>query len=213
MRPRTLVAAGVATAALVTAGTVMALYGPARAPSVAPAPSAPATVEISACGLPGTPGVEGAASATWTVDADMTMPVSPTDGPGVRTQAGPWSCFAHTQSGAVLAGYVIAVRSTGAQDWQAVVREQTMPGPGQAVLLGSVPNTGSIPAPKGFEVAAFDPSRATIRYRLSTAGGEFSCTTDVQWSAGDWRLVLLDDGSNSSGCTRGVPDAFTPWGP
>jgi hypothetical protein len=106
------------------------------------------------------------------------------------------------------------MRSTGlAQDWQAVVREQTMPGPGQAVLLGAVPNSPNVVTPRGYDLAAYDQDRATIRYRLSTATGDFSCTTDVRWSAGDWRLMLGDDGSTSSGCVRGVPDAFTPWGP
>lgn len=100
-----------------------------------------------------------------------------------------------------------------ADDRDAVVRQQTIPGPGQAVLLGSVANPQSIETPRGFEIAAYSPDAATIRYRLDTASGDFACTTDVRWSSGDWRLLVGDDGSTSSGCVQGVPDQFTPWGP
>ena len=216
MRRRVLVVAGASAAvALAVAGGVAYSRpdAPSAAPGTAPAPSA--AVE-SACGLSGTPGdgTQGAAAATWAEVSGWPLPTSTTDGPGTRTPTGPWSCFTHTPSGAVLAGYVIAMRSTGlADDWRAVVREQTIPGPGQAVLLGSVPNTPDVVTPRGYDLAAYDESRATIRYRLSTATGEFSCTTDVRWSDNDWRLVLGDDGSTSSGCARGVPEAFTPWGP
>jgi len=62
-------------------------------------------------------------------------------------------------------------------------------------------------------VAAYSPDAATVRYRLQNNGDDYSCDMDVRWSDGDWRLVLGDDGSTASGCVRGVPDTFTPWGP
>lgn len=149
--------------------------------------------------------------------AGWSLPTSATDGPGVRTPTGVWSCFAHTQSGAVLSAYTIALLGGGlAQDWRTVVQQQTMPGPGQGVLLGSVPNTPTdmITTPRGFDIAAYTADRATVRYRLAAKGQDYACTLDVQWSGGDWRLVLADDGGTSSaGCVRGVPDTFTPWGP
>lgn len=131
----------------------------------------------------------------------------------MRTDKGPWSCYTRTRSGAVLAGYVIALRIGLADDREAVIREQTMPGPGQDVLLASVPNSSEVVTPGGFDIAAYSADASTIRYRLATGNGEFTCTTDVRWSDGDWRLVVGDDGSTSSGCVRGVPDEFTPWGP
>lgn len=181
-------------------------------PSTPPPPLA----AESSCGLTGTPGEDaaGASAASWTEVAGWALPISNTDGPGRRTETGPWSCFTRTPSGAVLAGYVISMRANGlADDWRTVVRQQTVPGPGQEVLLSSVPNSSSIVTPRGFSVASYDPERSTIRYRLSTNSGDYSCTTDVRWSDGDWKLVLGDDGSTSSGCARGVPDNFTSWGP
>jgi len=181
-----------------------------------PAAPAPAPAIESACGLPGTAGegTGGATAATWTDVAGWSLPTSASDGPGRRDKRGPWSCFTRTPSGAVLAAYVIPMRIGGlADDWQAVVREQTVPGPGRDVLLASVPNSQEVETPRGFSIAAYSPESATVRYRLDAASGSYACTTDVRWSGGDWRLVVGDDGSTSSGCVRGVPDTFTPWGP
>ena len=215
MRRRTAVVAGSAAVALALVGTVtgVALTG-AGSPTSEPAPVPPpfASVE-SACGLEGSEGTEGAISVTWTDVAGRPLPTSRTDGPGVQTERGPWSCYARTEAGAVLAGYVIAMRVGLADDRAAVIREQTLPGPGQDVLLASVPNSSEVVTPRGFAVAAYSSEASTIRYRLSTAAGEYSCTTDVRWSDGDWRLVVGNDGSTSSGCERGAPDKFTPWGP
>lgn len=157
--------------------------------------------------------MEGATAVTWTDVAGRPLPTSSTDGPGIRDPRGPWSCFTRTEAGAVLAGYVIAMRIGLADDRAAVIREQTMPGPGQDVLLATVPNSSGITVPRGFDVAAYSEDRSTIRYRLSLNDSEYTCTTDVRWSDGDWRLVVGDDGSTSSGCVRGVPTEFTPWGP
>lgn len=214
MRRRTAVVAGSAAAFVALTGTVVgvALTRPDGAvPAAAPPPFLVSAK--SACGLSGSDGMEGATAATWTDVAGRPLPRSSTDGPGVSDPRGPWSCFTRTEAGAVLAGYVIAMRIELADDRPAVIREQTVPGPGQDVLLASVPNSSEIVTPRGFDVAAYSDDASTIRYRLSTANGEFTCTTDVKWANGDWRLVLGDDGSTSSGCVRGMPTEFTPWGP
>lgn len=215
MRRRTVLIAGSAAAAIALVGTAVGvgLTRPEAGVPAAPPPVVPASVE-SACCLSGTPeGAGGAVAAAWTTVAGWPLPTSTTDGPGRRSKHGVWACYTHTVSGAVLAAYVIPMQVGLADDREAVVRQQTMPGPGQDVLLGSVDNSQTILTPRGFEVAAYSPQAATVRYRLSSAEGEVSCTTDVRWSNGDWRLVLGDDGSTSSGCVRGVPDEFTPWGP
>ena len=216
VRNRTLLAAS----AVVLVLGLLAIFAVVRwtrsdQPQVAAPTAAPAPVVESACGLTGTPGegTAGATAATWTSVAERPLPTSTTDGPGRRDAHGAWACFTRTPSGAVLAAYVIPLRTGIADDWKAVVREQTIPGPGRDVLLASVPNAGELVTPRGFYVAAYSPAAATVRYRLSTPAGEYTCTTDVRWSDGDWRLVVGDDGSTSSGCVRGVPDTFTPWGP
>ena len=215
MRRRTgLITGGVAVVVAI-AGTIVGvtLTRPDEV-AVVPVSTASAAAAESSCGLPGSNGTNGATAVSWENVAGWSLPISATDGPGLRDKRGPWSCFARTESGAVVAGYVIAMRAGGlADDWKTVVRQQTMPGPGQDILLGSVPNFSSVTTPRGFKVAAYSPDRSTVRYRLGVNGGDYSCTIDVQWSNNDWRLVLGEDGSTSSGCVKGIPDEFTPWGP
>ena len=222
MRPRTLITAGAATAAVLVAGAVagVTLTRPDETTASPNPPAQTSTVTTaaveSACGLPGTPGdgTEGANNATWEKAGIVSLPVSKTDGPGKRVPTGPWSCYTRTPSGAVLAGITIALRADGAaENWQDVLRQQTMPGPGQdAALNGPLANAEQV-ALRGYTVAGYSADRATIRYYLHTPASDASCTTEVQWSGGDWRLVLGDDGSTSSGCAQGAPVEFTPWGP
>lgn len=206
-------AAAVVVAGVVVAGvTLPSPHTPATLPMQ---PSAP-PVAISACGLPGSSGdgAPGAVAATWTPAGAYSLPVSATDGPGVQTPAGPWSCFTHSPSGAVLAGITISLRVNGvAENWQDVARTQTIPGPGQDALLAKPLPDAALVTIRGFSIAGYSDQRATIRYYLHTPETDANCTTDVQWSNDDWRLVLADNGSTSSGCERGAPTDFTPWGP
>ena len=217
MRRRTLAvtAAAVGGGVLVVAA-VVTLAGPDATRSTTPPPLAAPVSAESACGLPGTPGdgTGGAAEARWQTVGAYALPVSTTDGPGNRIQSGPWSCFTRTPSGAVLAGITISVRASGAaENWRDVIRTQTMPGAGQdAALAGSLGEADQVTV-RGFTVVAYSPDRATVRYYLHSPKIDASCTTDVQWSGGDWRLVLGEDGSTSSGCSQGAPVSFIPWGP
>jgi hypothetical protein len=114
----------------------------------------------------------------------------------------------------VLAGLVISWRVEGvAENWQDVTREQTMPGPGQDAHLAKGIGEVDQVTVRGFAIAAYSEDHATIRYSVRTPKIDASCITDVQWYEGDWRLVLAGDGSSSSGCERGAPESFTPWGP
>lgn len=153
--------------------------------------------------------------ASWENVAGWWLPYSVSDGPSHRSPTGPWSCFAHTETGAVLAGYDIAMRVEGvAEDWQSVVRQQTVAGPGQVARLRAVPSpSASVTTVRGFTVAAYSDARATVAYYLQTGTLQASCTIDVVWQSNDWRLQLADDGSTGTSCTQGVPASFTAWGP
>lgn len=183
----------------------------------APTPGSTAATPAAAskCGLTGTAGMPTSVPARWENFAGWSLPISPTDGPGMRSPTGPWSCYTHTPTGAVLAGYVIAFRAEGvAENWKTVVREQTMPGAAQAVKLASTPTEVSqVVTPKGFTVAAYTDAAATISYYLHSEQLESSCTINVAWYEDDWRVQLQDDGSTASGCVQGVPASFVSWGP
>jgi hypothetical protein len=114
----------------------------------------------------------------------------------------------------VVAGYVISMRAELADDWAAVVRTQSMPGPGQSAKLGEQPSPATEQVQlRGFRVVAYSDDRATIGYYLHTPTLEADCTANLVWSDHDWRLQLQENGDTLSGCQPGVPDQFTPWGP
>lgn len=216
---RKLVVIGSAAVVVILVGTLVGLRLTRWHQTETPAPTATAVATASvesSCGLSGTAGdsTSGATAATWEMAGAYSLPVSGTDGPGRKVDAGSWSCFTHTPSGAVLAGITISLRVNGvAENWQDVAREQTMPGTGQdALLTNPLPNAELVTI-RGFDIAGYSPDRATIRYYLQSPAAEASCTTEVQWADGDWKLVLTDTGSTSSGCTQGPPQDFTPWGP
>lgn len=180
------------------------------------APPTKTTANPASCGLPATPApaVTGATRARWVTDsAGFMLPVSATDGPAKRDPAGAWSCFTDTPSGAVLAAWTISLRVAVAPNWQQVVKQQTIPGPGQTAMLAAGVQQVEVDTPRGFQVAAFSPERATITFWIQSPQFAATCSNSVEWTGGDWRLVLENDGGTSPGCTREPPATFTPWGP
>lgn len=201
--------------------------GSKAAPSSAPAeggegssesPAAPAYK--SACGLTGgdtkVPS-NGMSGIEWAHENAWALPVSEEHGPGKRTEGGPWSCFSQTPSGAILAAYTIAMRSEGvAEDWEKVVKSQTVKDQGQEARLASGPpsHDNGVTHPRGFRVEHYSPESATIRYYLQDAGGTaVSCSVDVKWEKDDWKVKLQQDGTSVWGCTQGPPSDYTRWGP
>lgn len=170
----------------------------------------------ASCGLLATPApaVTGATRARWVADsAGFMLPVSATDGPAKRDPAAAWSCFTDTPSGAVLAAWTISLRVAVAPNWQQVVKQQTIPGPGQTARLAAGVQQVEVDTARGFQVSAFSPERATISFWIQSPQLSGTCPISVQWVSGDWRLVLENDGGTSPSCTQQAPAQFTPWGP
>lgn len=177
----------------------------------------------SACGLSGgtttTPTTEFP-DLTWEETGGWYFPISDTQGPGQRKPDGPWDCFAQTPSGAVLAAYTIPIRLDGiAEDWPAVLAQQTVPGVAQTAREGqgrAASSSSAAAAPKGFVVDSYTNEAATISFYLATPTVEATCSARVEWSGGDdgdWLLRLESDGSSYTGCIEGAPSRYVPWGP
>lgn len=187
--------------------------------------STPATAAYeSACGLSGgSTAVPTTTPATQWQDFGPTwLPISTQHGPGARSATGPWSCFSHTPTGAVFAAFTIPARTGIAEDFGSVIRQQTMPGPGQAALLkrGQVLATSAdLTVPVGFRVDAYTGDAATVSFQWLQKGQDFVCTSGVQWaggSRGDWLLRLQPDGGVLLGCTQEQgfdQSGFIKWGP
>jgi hypothetical protein len=179
----------------------------------------------SACGLHGgaTATPTTAPDVQWQNDGGDWLPVSNTQGPGRRDTNGAWSCFARTPVGAVLAAWTIPARLGDAAEFTAVVKQQTLPGPGQDARLkqGQTRHLASDePLPLGFRVNAYDGSIATITFYVRQPGLTGRCASSVQWvggKAGDWELRFATDGSAVFGCEKVADNLagldLVAWGP
>lgn len=194
-------------------------------PSATPSHSAGASVSAyeSACGLHGGrvgPAVAAPSDVSWRVAQGWVLPVSKSQGPGRVSQSGPWSCFAHTPTGAVLAAYLIPIRLGIAPHYVPVIKQQTVPGVGQQALLsqGKPDAAAASPlTPKGFVVNSYTGSDATVSVVVSSPPqGVVTCSVNVQWfggASGDWRVRLEPDGSSWAGCVQSAPTSYVRWGP
>ncbi len=184
--------------------------GSTKAPS---SPSAPAGGSI--CGLPGDSTqlpATGPADVTWKSVDHYWIPISPTAGPVQRPVGKAWTCFAHTPTGALIAGWTIQSRLLGASDLHDVVAKQLVPGPGvsaaEALIPGSQPATA--PLPVGFTFVSYTQEQATISYVSQQQGELASCTQQLQWYDGDWRQVVGPQGALTTGC-QSAPAGYIPW--
>ncbi len=188
--------------------------------SVAPLPTD--STYNSACGLSGGSTVipsSAPADVKWESEEGWYFPVSESAGPENRAPKGPWSCFAQTPTGAVLAGYTIAMRVDGAAEfWEEVVKAQTVPGVAQQTRLeGGAPTPADTPTvPLGYLVDSYTNDAATVTYYLRSGSYEVSCSLQVEWQGGDegdWMLRLQSNGDTVSGCIQGAPSRYVPWSP
>jgi hypothetical protein len=195
--------------------------GAATAAATATPSPAPSPMYESACGLSG--GTTGSPTAqprdlTWVALGGWYLPISPSAGPGVRSAAGSWKCFARTRTGALLAAAVIGLRADGlADDFATVIREQTMPGPLQdaKIQAGKQVMPSASTAPLGFKIDKdYTDDEATIYLYVTQGGkGDFTCTVIVQWYKGDWRIRLAPDGGSAQSCVQGPPVGdYIHWG-
>lgn len=177
----------------------------------------------SACGLSGgrtdVP-TEAPGDITWENTDGWYLPISAAHGPGDRSDTGPWSCYAQTPAGAVLAAYSIPIRLSTAEDFEAVVDEQVAPGLGQTALLedGLPPaQQGQSLVPLGFTVDRYTNEEATVSFFLRQSDTEYTCAATVEWfgadEGGDWRLRVGTEGDIYSGCIEGPPSEHVSWGP
>ena len=143
------------------------------------------------------------------------VPISKTAGPMNRSTSGAWTCFAHTPTGAILAGWVVQARLNGAKDLHDVVKHQLVPGPDtpSAEALVAANKAPVAPLPMGFSVVAYTPSQATIGYVMQQgSNGVVQCNEQLEWYKGDWRQVVGQGGALTTGCTADpAAGSYVPW--
>jgi hypothetical protein len=206
---------------VIAAITALVLLTPATAlatDSVQYAPARASTQRSCPALADGTPIPSGAPpGVAWRHLGAMPVPVSPTAGPAHRTGAA-WRCYAHSPTGAVLAAFGIPAALCG-PPLRATPTPAILPGPGRRAFLAAgalqrfTPPAGTITRPVGFAVVSYRWAQATVE-TLVADGSEFAASfRTLAWSHGDWRLVMLPDGTTGPGPQIiTTASGFTLWG-
>ncbi len=177
------------------------------APAAAAPSTAPDAAEPSVCGLPDvalTGTVDRAPAATWSMVGTIAAPTVDGQGPGVIDDDGFRSCFAHTPTGAVVAGFNLAAMGGYPPVRGRFNAEAIAPGPGRDAVLANPAPQGDASGGLRLEFAGFRVLRYTGQQAdldlalLSSTGQMFGFTLYLQWAEGDWKARLADDGSDLS---------------
>jgi hypothetical protein len=192
--------------------------GPAATPGTNPAAT---TAGCTLTDTDQTVPVTAPAGVTWTIYNTVALPQSAADGPAV-VNGDVARCYSHTPTGALLAAAQISVRYLIADNWQAVLATQVVPGPGPSVyaseraqVTGSAVDSGSpgFGQYAAYQFAAYTPNQATIQLVTRFPAGTMQMvTTTVTWSGTDWQLQLQPTGGISPNAQALTTlTGFTPW--
>lgn len=185
-----------------------------------PAPTGPTAADASVCGLPGfqSTGTLAKVPATrWSLVGTMQAPSYKGVGPGVVGSDGFRSCYAHTVEGALFAASNFVALTTNGNYVLQAAQKLDVPGPGQQIAIEQA-KAGATHSGSGVEVAAFQISSytgksATVTVVFQSTGGALdSVPIELQWSSGDWKIVLTADGQTPLNSTIiSSLDGYTPW--
>ena len=212
------IGSAVVVAAIVVLGLVLSLtnlFGgkteptptaPAPSPSITATAAPTAQDEASVCGLDavemsGT--VTTPPTATWALVGTTAAPSIKGEGPGKIDDDGYRSCYARTPTGALVAAANYAAIGSYAPLRARFYEEATVPGPGRDALLKK-PITGAGEGGTrvqiaGFRILRYDGDQADVDIAFRTSNGAVGAMVlNLQWSGGDWKIRVADDGTELS---------------
>ena len=206
---RGFIAAAIVIGVILLAGVVVlvtaltAPHTPVAQPTSTPSGPVASGDDKSVCGLKGFETESSLTAAPthtkWELVGTVATPTDPNGpGPGRIDSDGFRSCFAHTAAGALYASVnFIALGTDGTL--RPRLTELVADGPGKDAIASSDPNAGSDSARAqlaGFKVDSYDGGSATVDLALNYNTGDLvSVPIKLVWEAGDWKLVLAEDGS------------------
>ncbi len=183
---------------------------PTESPSAAPLAAQDQTVPDSP-----PPGV------SWTLFQGVALPSSALAGP-TRITGPVYAGYSQTPVGALLAAAQISYRYliSPDDDWHQVVDQQVVPDSSRDVYVqkrAKVTTATAAPGTygqlAGFRFVTYAPDTAVIQYVTRFSNGNLQVATDtVHWLAGDWKLQLQPDGSETP-TVQSVANlaGFIPW--
>lgn len=202
--------------------TVSGLVGGDDTPPAAAAPAATQTAlsDPSVCGLEQvvlTGTVQAAPVTTWTLVGTTAAPAVDGAGPGKVEPSGMRSCYARTPAGALVAAANYAALGAYPPVRDQFEREATVPGPGRDALLAAPDAGGDASTVRfqvvGFRVLRYTGEQADIDLALRSSNGALAGYVNyLQWTDGDWKVRLADDGDALATATQ-LSDVtgYLPW--
>ncbi len=194
-------AIGLAAVVAITAAITGGGGDPTPAPTPEPTTPAISAQDQSVCGLPGfdTEGTLTAAPVTdWELVGTVAAPTDPKGaGPGEVDDDGFRSCYAHTPPGALYAAANFVALGTDATLGPRLIELVAEgPGKGRVERQSTGGSSGDRAQIAGFRIGSYTGNAATVDLVLNYSSGTLvSLPLKLTWEAGDWKLVLADDGS------------------
>lgn len=156
----------------------------------------------------------------WEAAAGQTWPVSDTVGPTKRAKGDVGVCFARSPMGAALAAASMGYAGLNGASIDEIADAYLVDSPGRDAAIAAAAESDGLPSlPEGMTLAGYDvlsytDDDAQVQLVLTApgtttgyAGGVFT----LRWVDGDWKEILLDDGSPMSGISFPTYDEFTMW--
>jgi hypothetical protein len=217
----------VVVALVVVLGLALALTGgskksPSAAGDSAATPSATAASGGSTCAPSDTDTSlpVAAPAVSWQLVDTVALPVSTSAGP-LQVDGPVARCYAHTPRGALMAALNLFYRAVVAAPSIAVLQQQAVPGAGTTLLEQQIAavtqpvQPGDLAQIAGYRIVSYTPQTTVVTLVNGSEQSNTlkSCDVTVQWSGGDWKLVVGSDGSISSPATS-IPSmaGYTPFG-
>lgn len=190
--------------------------GSASTPPLTPATSG--TTE-GKCDAPKGDMTDVPSDLAWSASQGVTWPTSPSLGP-TSTEDGFGTCFSQSPIGAALAA-VTSMYAAVDHDARDTVRFYVVDSIGKTKVLAQTDTPKPLSEQLasagmtlvGFQVAEYQPDRATIRLVFSVPNSPTGYRTiprTLVWVDGDWRVRLLDNGSTGE-ATDANAGQFVSW--
>lgn len=213
----------VVVAAVVLAAT--RLFGPhskAPEPSQPISPSAPSAPPCPSGKVVMSGTVDRAPTAVWSVVGTMAAPSTGSAGPHKTSPDGFRRCFARTPEGALVAAANFTAMMSDPDLMDTMARGSVVSGKGRDAAIAkrfgasasANPAGGASVQIAGFQIAAYDGRTALVNLALRVAGsGTATVPWKLQWSDGDWKFQVADDGELLYAPTAlGNMSAYVSWG-
>jgi hypothetical protein len=193
---------------------------PSATSTATAAPSAAADPDPSTCGLEGyetSNTISAVPDTEWELVGTVAAPTaSDTIGPGVVEANGFRSCFAHTAVGALYAASNVVALGSVSGLGEELTDKLVVEGPGRTAALEQAGSSGAATIRyqiAGYNILAYDGKTARIDIAVTTGAGDLvSFVQSMEWSEGDWKIVLADDGA---ALVAPAPltslGGYTPW--